>query len=421
MQSRATSLPHRRTFWLTLLLAAGVSLLLESPLHAQPKPVTDATTLEGKVMTGYQGWFRCPGDGTERGWLHWSRRSTITPQSLTFEMWPDLSEFSSTEKYAVPGFSHVGGTPAYLYSSVNKETIQRHFQWMQQYGIDGAFVQRFLVNLRDPSFEKVLENVRVAAKDSGRAFGICYDLSGYPTERIYDRLTEDWRELCDRRKVTRDERYLDHDGLPVVFLWGLYSDRFDAKLAHQLIDFFHEEGPYRATVIGGVPPQWRRDRDPQWAAAYRKLDVISPWNVGNIEMRGGEKIANTNIWKGDQVAATEAGVRLLPVIYPGFAWTNLKGPVAQRDTIERRRGDFFWEQWVAAAKLKTGMVYVAMFDEVDEATAIFKVTNDPPTQGSYATYDGLPSDWYLRLAGEGGRMLRGEVPISEQITITPQR
>jgi hypothetical protein len=60
------------------------------------------------------------------------------------------------------------------------------------------------------------------------------------------------------------------------------------------------------------------------------------------------------------------------------------------------------------------MIYVAMFDEVDEGTAIFKCTNDPPVgEGvSFLTYDGLPSDHYLRLVGQGGKMLRGEIPLS---------
>ena len=28
---------------------------------------------------------------------------------------------------------------------------------------------------------------------------------------------------------------------------------------------------------------------------------------------------------------------------------------------------------------------------------------------------GLPSDFYLRLTGEGGKMLRGEIPVAEQV------
>lgn len=419
MHSRAI---HSLPCWFgTLLIAICFTAISFSVgvVYAQQSLPVNATTLDGKVMCGYQGWFRCPGDGTNSGWMHWSRRETIAPDSLTFQMWPDLSEFTPSEKYAVPGMKYPSGGPAYLYSSVHQKTIERHFQWMQQYGIDGVFVQRFLVNLRQPSFDTILEHVRTSAKDTGRTFAVCYDLSGYPSERIVGRLTEDWRQLCDERKVTRDERYLDHDGLPVVFIWGLYPDRFSADVAHQLIDFFHEEGPYRATVIGGVPPDWRRVNHPGWASAFRKLDVISPWNVGNVEMRGLDKIAHTNVWRNDIVAAKQAGAQFLPVIYPGFDWTNLKGPRAQRDTIDRRRGQFFWEQFVAAKKLESGMAYVAMFDEVDEATAIFKVTNDPPAAANCTTYDGLPSDWYLRLTGEGTRMIRGESPLSERIPISP--
>ena len=61
------------------------------------------------------------------------------------------------------------------------------------------------------------------------------------------------------------------------------------------------------------------------------------------------------------------------------------------------------------------MAYVAMFDEVDEGTAIFKVTNQPPGPGRFVTLDGLPTDWYLRLTGEGTRLIRGERPNQETV------
>ena len=55
-----------------------------------------------------------------------------------------------------------------------------------------------------------------------------------------------------------------------------------------------------------------------------------------------------------------------------------------------------------------------MFDEIDEGTAIFKCTSDPPTGASkFQTYEGLPPDHYLRLTGEGRRLLRGELPFSQ--------
>ena len=59
---------------------------------------------------------------------------------------------------------------------------------------------------------------------------------------------------------------------------------------------------------------------------------------------------------------------------------------------------------------------IAMFDEVDEGTAILKVVSsrkEAPDQGFWLTLDAygaeLPSDWYLRLAGEITRMFYGEL------------
>ena len=62
------------------------------------------------------------------------------------------------------------------------------------------------------------------------------------------------------------------------------------------------------------------------------------------------------------------------------------------------------------------MVYVAMFDEMDEGTAIFKCTNDPPVGRSpFLTYEGLPTDHYLWLSGQGGRLIRKEIPLTDAL------
>jgi hypothetical protein len=61
------------------------------------------------------------------------------------------------------------------------------------------------------------------------------------------------------------------------------------------------------------------------------------------------------------------------------------------------------------------MIYQAMFDEVDEGTAIFKCTNSPPVGANpFVTFEGLPSDHYLWLTGMGGRLLRGEIEATER-------
>lgn len=50
-----------------------------------------------------------------------------------------------------------------------------------------------------------------------------------------------------------------------------------------------------------------------------------------------------------------------------------------------------------------------MFDEIDEGTAIYKVTNYPPVGASaFVTYEGLPSDFYMKLVGEAGKWIHGK-------------
>lgn len=63
------------------------------------------------------------------------------------------------------------------------------------------------------------------------------------------------------------------------------------------------------------------------------------------------------------------------------------------------------------------MLCVTMFDEVDEGTAIFKVINSPPVgpgdSMKFAIYEGLPSDYYLRLTGFAGKVIRGKRALTQ--------
>src|SRR6478609_5846190 len=181
-----------RAHWITagVVLATAVGLFtLPCAVGDEkaPEPAIDATTLRHKVVCGYQGWFRCPGDPAGSGWRHWGRDpKKLTPATLTVEMWPDLSDFPAEETYPAPGFTHPDGTRARLYSSADAKTVERHFNWMREYGIDGAFVQRFLAELGDPSTDRVLAHVRDAATRTGRVYAVCYDLSGMPKDKLYD-------------------------------------------------------------------------------------------------------------------------------------------------------------------------------------------------------------------------------------------
>jgi hypothetical protein len=434
---------NRARLTLGFVLAALLAATLFVRGQPRKEPTSDpinATTIRKKVLCGYQGWFRAPGDGTRAGWRHWSHPRDLGPATISVEMWPDMTEFSKEEKFPAPGFTHPDGTQAYLFSSAQPKTVQRHFEWMAKYGIDGVLVQRFVIGLDDPGLGSgnlrsargpaaralagrrrasaiVLNAARAAANRTGRVFAVEYDMSGTPTDRLYERLLSDWKFLVDDMKITADPRYLHHDGKPVLAIFGFFSERFGASLANSIIDFFKNDPKYRACLIGGCQWWWRTEKDPDWAKAFRRFDVISPWNVGNYTKEGGRACAATGSWGADVQEARHAGMLYMPVIYPGSRWDNLK---QKRDvSIPRLGGDFFWRQFVTAADLGIDLAKVAMFDEVDEGTAIFKVTNTPPIQGRFLTFEDKPSDWYLRLTGEGTKMLRKERPASKTIPIQP--
>jgi len=205
----------------------------------------------------------------------------------------------------------------------------------------------------------------------------------------------------------------------VLAVWGFFSDRFDATLAQRIIDFFKKEPRYRVTLIGGCQWPWREEKDAGWAKVFRRFDIISPWNVGNCIPISGTLHAKTEHWAADLAESRRAGMLFMPVIFPGFSWDNLQRKKPGSTNISRRGGEFYWEQFSAVARLGIDFVKVAMFDEVDEGIAIFKVSNHPPEQGHFITYEGLPSDWYLRLTGEGAKLIRGERRNTLRIPIKP--
>jgi hypothetical protein len=383
----------------------------------------DRSTLAGKVMVGYQGWFNCDGDGANLGWTHWAkhRNKPFAPGNVTVDLWPDVSELDPDERYAT-GFKHADGSTADVFSSGNRKTVLRHFRWMHDYGIDGVFVQRFANGLKDPASLKhknsVLTFAREGANDSGRAFAVMYDLSGLAAGQV-TRVRDDWRELQAKNKITSDPAYLRHEGGPVVAVWGVgFSDDRKYSLAEclELVTWLKSEG---CTVMLGVPSFWREGKrdatnDPMLHAILKEADIVSPWPVGRFRTPNEATRHADKVWQPDRAWCDGHDLDFLPVVYPGFSWHNLHGDML--NAIPRLKGKFLWSQIVGAKQAGCKMLYVAMFDEVDEGTAIFKCTNNPPTGdgAEFLTYEGLPTDHYLRLVGKAGGMLRGELPSSDR-------
>jgi hypothetical protein len=106
------------------------------------------------------------------------------------------------------------------------------------------------------------------------------------------------------------------------------------------------------------------------------------------------------------------GIGYMPTAFPGFSWDNLRRTAPGTTMIARRKGEFYWRQFAIVRALGIRTVFVGMFDEVDEGTAIYKVSNQIPVGKYFVTYEGLPSDYYLKATGAATRMIRGETPLS---------
>jgi hypothetical protein len=389
------------------------------------------------VLIGYQGWFTCPADGSQR-WTHWSR-GVPTPETLTVELYPDLREFDAAELCEIPGMT-IAGKPAYLFSSRNAKTVSRHFQWMREYGLDGVLVQRFVGEIRRKRAdgEVVLKNIMNAARESGRTFAIEYDISGGNPETFAQTLKDDWMYLVDQIKVTEHPNYQRHNGKPVLSVWGmgLNADGHpptDASAAKELIAWFKSGAveKYRVTYMGGTPARWatltgdaRPDR--AWAETYASMDVVQPWTVGRYAtLEAADKWMET--LSGDLKSAAKNHQMYMPVVFPGFSWSNLKRN-NRPNQIPRLKGQFLWRQAYNAKMAGATMLKIAMFDEVDEGTAIFKAAphrGEAPEQGFWLTLDAdgadLPGDWYLRIAGEITRMFHGELQPDPNVPANPGR
>lgn len=393
--------------------------------------------ITGKVLFGYQGWHACPGDLKGTGWTHWSRNGAPTPTNLVVDMYPDLSEFGADELCPVPGFT-VGGKQASLYSSRHPKTVDRHFRWMKEYGLDGVLVQRFLTEAsgKRSGGDVVLKNAMAGALAHGRAFAMEYDISGANAGTMFDQLKADWTYLVDEMKVTEHPGYLRHEGKPVLAVWGMGIDDgnhspSDPAAAAAIVRWFRREAgaKYQVAYLGGTPSGWRGNNEDAfanaaWSAVYDSMDIVQPWTVGRyIDSAGADRWLNDKL-KGDMARTQARRHAYQPVIFPGFSWKNLNaGPANQ---IPRRGGTFLWRQAVNARRSGAPMLKIAMFDEVDESTAMYKVAavrKDAPDQGYWLALDAdgqaLPSDWYLRVANAVTRMFHNEIQPTDALPIKP--
>lgn len=372
---------------------------------------------EGLVMAGYQGWFNAEGDGFDRGFYHYKGRDGFKPGSATVDLWPDVSEYAKT--YPTP-FKMPDGSVANVFSSADYSTVDLHFKWMKQYGLDGVFMQRFVSEIkRDGSrrhFNTVFDHAMRSARKYNRAIAVMYDLSGM-NKNDADFIISDMASLekkyhlFDRKSVPN---YLYHNGKPLVAVWGVgFNDgrKYDVVDASVIVKGLIAKG---FSVMVGVPTNWRTldgdtEDDARLHNLIRECDIVMPWFVGRYDESKYDSYKP--LIKADMEWCEHNHVDYAPLIYPGFAWRNMNGE--NSFFVPRNEGRFFQKQIDGAIELGAKMLYVAMFDEIDEGTAIFKCSKTVPMPEKGTEFvpidSAISSDHYLKAAGKASYILKKRV------------
>jgi hypothetical protein len=385
------------------------ALAISSCLISIGQCASPAGDVVGKITVGYQGWFGCAGDGAPLpsylSWWHWSGNAATAPSptNTSIKSWPDMREYTSTFHSAYANLGN--GQPAQLFSSYTQQTVNTQFRWMQENNIDTAALQRFNPNSDEgPVRDAIATRVRTASEAYGRKFYIMYDLGGWTN--MQSEAKTDWTNKMSA--LTASSSYARQNGKPVVCFWGIAMNDtnhpWSPAVCLDLINWFKGQGCY---VIGGVRRDWRT-ADPAYLPVYQALNMLSPWMIGAIGDISGVDNAYTTLTVPDQSYCNANNVDYQPCVLPG-------------DLQERQRlhGDFMWRQFYNMVRAGAQGIYISMYDEFNEGNQIMKTAENasqvPAGSGIYALdEDGTvcSADYYLRLTGDGGRMLKGQIGLT---------
>ncbi|HZK63441.1 MAG TPA: glycoside hydrolase family 71/99-like protein [Puia sp.] len=416
-----------------VLLLTGNFLIVIAFAQHKHSPSSSFMSYQGLVMAGYQGWFNAPADGANMGWNHYATHGRFEPGYCKVDFWPDVSEYQKT--YETP-FRLADGSPAYIFSSYDSQTVALHFKWMKDYGLDGVFIQRSVTaiknpeNLRDDDW--ILNNSLAASQRFHRAIAIQYDFSGLNDDNNdWQLIINDWKHLVDSLHIAGrgdQQTYLYHHGRPLVGFWGVgFPDRSNnLKTTEKLINFFKNDPVYGGcSILLGVPAYWRdfgkdTEKDTFLHELLRKADIVRPWFVGRFDEQTYPEFKDRI--RADIAWCSQNRLDYVPVVFPGFSWHNMH-PDSHQAQIPRNRGRFYWQQLAGAIEEGAEMIYIAMFDEMDEGTAIFKMTNNPPSGLSkFERFESdIPADYYLFLTGVAAGMLKKQIPFQTSIPLRPPR
>lgn len=370
-----------------------------------------AQDLLGRLTAGYRGKLSTPPAGKVS-----SSASPLVP--IEVRLWP------YTQEYALRVDNNLSSITrgSHFFTQAYEDTTNIHLRWLKQYGIDGIAVLRPVSEIGHsvPSSSKpltpnrVLTQVQIAAEARGITFFVMYDLSSKEkmTEVWLPRIKDDFSSFVD--SVAGSRSWALEDYRPVVGIRGigLNDPGRSVKDYIELITFLKRRGYY---VVGGVSDTWRTQT--RLASVFKELDMIMPWSVGVYSNTSSANKFAQRHYKEELEWTRSRGIDYMPVIWPGIE-------PQKQSKVSRNQGKFLWRQFYNLFETGHDTAYIASLDGYDDATAILKAASDSsmtPENYSASTLSSegkyVAPDYYLRLAGAGARMIRGQQGISKNVPI----
>ncbi|KAB8349713.1 hypothetical protein FH972_023728 [Carpinus fangiana] len=401
----------------TPALAAAALSAVSSVVSAD----VNHATLEGMTVWGYQGWYT-------GNWKWFSPAEVIAgpptgDQRVLTDYIPYVADYPE-ECREPTNFVLADGSTANWYYSNCSAVVEKHFQYMQKYKIDGVFVQRFdgAANPNDQYYEagvQVLQWVRQYAEQYGKYFAVEYDYSGLKPSSdpstylsiLKDDFTKTVKPLFD------SPSYIYQDGKPVIEIYGGGFDNGGTGPQFQsLFDTMASTGVTPWKILG-VPWTWQQQQPPandpnqNWDL-FQSVDCIQPWGVGSYNSASDFANYYKNALKTGKATADSLGIKFSPVIHAGTENSNAafnKSSGVPKGAFGQGRANSTLLQYslgnVTSADLKPHFVFGAMFDEYTEGSQILPALSwnelPPNPNPGFAGYDdGADPYVYLDIAGQ---------------------
>ena len=396
--------------WVSVLLVAvlaGCSPVRKPPTAAEKSVgragTVDTTSLRGKVMCGYQGWFRCPNDAaTWDGFIGaTTRRIGAGP--------PELRDVAGHGRI-LPQWSVIPRPVSPIPEPAQPEAV--HSQQCPELGISSGCATTRRPGCNISSWTCPMDRCRPSSLPFAGARpcpgGGAQPVHGHFPMIVAARHAGPGFRCPPPRTgkgwwtTSRSSKFAllaCKSSQPVV--------KSGASTSGTRADAPTELAPGRllqnSRPVCRLPGRWRRlglatrsRPRRKWRKILRAVRRFCPWNVGNyVPKRVRREARGDNNW-AKITKCERLGMLWIPVVLSGLSVVRSLQRLAPGTSLIPRRGGRFLGAIRRIVPTGADTVYVAMFDEVDEGTAVFKVTSSPPTQGHFVGYDGLPSDWYSR-------------------------